>query len=90
MAEIVLKRLLAENVHIREIKLHVYGKQQTADSSWESAVKIEKEHIKTAQKLMDKKLCETTNLCVEIMNSKRQVKGKLGQVHVQIRVSRLT
>ena len=24
---------------------------------------------------MDKKLRETTNLCVEIMNSKRQVKG---------------
>ena len=27
---------------------------------------------------MDKKLHETTNLCEEIMNSKRQVKGKLG------------
>ena len=27
---------------------------------------------------MDKKLRETTNLCEEIMNSKRQVKGKLG------------
>ena len=39
---------------------------------------------------MDKKLCESTNLCVEIMNSKRQAKVKLGQVHVQIRVSRLT
>ena len=26
---------------------------------------------------MDKKLGETTNLCVEIMNSKRQVMGKL-------------
>ena len=26
---------------------------------------------------MDKKLGETTNLCVEIMNSKRQVTGKL-------------
>ena len=25
---------------------------------------------------MDKKLRETTNLCVEIINSKRQVKGK--------------
>ena len=90
MAEIVLKRPLAENVYIREIKLHVYGKQQTSDSSWESAVKIEKEQIKTAQKLMDKKLSETTNLCVEIMNSKRQVKGKLGQVQEQIRVYRLT
>ena len=39
---------------------------------------------------MDKKLCETANLCVEIMNSKRQAKVKLGQVHVQIRVYRLT
>ena len=29
---------------------------------------------------MDKKLRETTNFCVEIMNSKRQVKGKLGHV----------
>ena len=29
---------------------------------------------------MDKKLGKTTNLCVEIMNSKRQVMGKLGHV----------
>ena len=29
---------------------------------------------------MDKKLRETTNLCVEIMNSRRQAKGKLGLV----------
>ena len=32
---------------------------------------------------------ETTNLCVEIMNSKRQVQGKFSHV-VQIRVCRLT
>ena len=32
---------------------------------------------------MEKKLRETTNLCVEIMNSTRQAKGKLGHV-VQI------
>ena len=38
---------------------------------------------------MDKKLRETTNVCVKIMNSKRQVKGKLGHV-VQILVCRLT
>ena len=38
---------------------------------------------------MDKKLRETTSLCVEIMNRKRQVKGKLGHL-VQIRVYRLT
>ena len=38
---------------------------------------------------MDKKLRETTYLCVKIMNSKRQVRGKLGD-EVQIRVCRLT
>ena len=38
---------------------------------------------------MDKKLCETTSSCVEIMNSKRQVEGKLDHV-VQIRGCRLT
>ena len=37
---------------------------------------------------MDKKLWETTNLCLEMMNSKRQVKEKLGHV-VQIHVCRL-
>ena len=37
---------------------------------------------------MDKKLRETTNLCVEIMNSRRRTKEKLGHV-VQIRVCRL-
>ena len=36
---------------------------------------------------MDKKLRETTNLCrVEIMNSRRQAKGKLGHV-VQIDIN---
>ena len=35
------------------------------------------------------KLHETTNLCVEIMNSERQVKEKLGHV-VQIPICRLT
>ena len=39
--------------------------------------------------LMDKKLRETTSLRVEIMNRKRQVKGKLGNV-VQILACRWT
>ena len=53
-------------------------------------IQVEKEQIKTAQKFfMDKKLRKTTYLCVEIMNSKRQVKGKIGHV-VQIRLGRLT
>ena len=38
---------------------------------------------------MDKKLRETINLCVEIMNRRRQVIGKLGHV-VQIRVCCMT
>ena len=38
---------------------------------------------------MDKQLRETTNLCAEIMNSRRQAEGKLGHV-VQIRVCRST
>ena len=72
-----------------KFKLHVYGKRQTLDSSWEF-LKIENEQIKTAQTvLMDKKLRETTNVWVEIMNSRRQVKDKLGHV-VQSRVCRLT
>ena len=38
---------------------------------------------------MDEKQFETTKFGVELMNSKRQVKGTLGHV-VQIRVCRLT
>ena len=54
-----------------KFKLYVYGKRQTSDSSWE-LLKIENEQkkLKIVQKiLMDKKLRETTHLCVEIMNS---------------------
>ena len=39
--------------------------------------------------LVDKKFRQTTNLCVEMMNSWREVKGKLGH-QVQIRVCCLT
>ena len=43
--------------------------------------KLENEQIKTNQKIfVDKKLRETTNLCVEIMNSRRHAKGKLSHV----------
>ena len=35
-----------EDIIIREFKHHVYGKQQTSDSSWEF-LKIENEQIKT-------------------------------------------
>ena len=61
-----------------------------SDSSWES-LKIENEQIKTAQNNinMDKKLRETTILGEEIMNSKQQVKRKLGLM-VQIRICLFT
>ena len=62
---------------IRGFELQVYGKRQTSDSSWEFLqIKDEKKkQLKTI--LMDKKLREITNLRVEMMNSKRQVKRKL-------------
>ena len=64
--------------NIREfLKLHVYRKGQTSDSSWEF-LKIENKQIKIAQKiLMGKNLRENTNLCLEIMNSRRQAKETL-------------
>ena len=43
------KTHLVASRHIREFKLHVYGKRQTSDSSWQF-LKIENEQIKTAQK----------------------------------------
>ena len=57
----------------------------TYTANGKSQIQVENfSKIKPAQKtLMDKKLRETTYLCVEIMNSKRQVKRKLGHV-VQI------
>ena len=53
-------------------KLYVYGKRQTSGSNWEF-LKIENEKNNKSSIIMDKKLSETTYLCVEIMNSKRQV-----------------
>ena len=72
---------------LEPFKLHVYGKRKTSDLSWEY-LKIENEQIKQLKTIpMDKKLRETTNLCEEIMSSKRQVKEKLGHV---VKNSRLT
>ena len=49
---------------------------------------MENEQIKQLKTIpMDKKLREATNLCEEIMSSKRQVKEKLGHV---VKNSRLT
>ena len=65
-------------------------KLQKTDSSREF-LKIENEQIKARFQtiLMDTKMPEITNLCVEIMNIKRQVKGKLDHF-VQIYLCRLT
>ena len=66
----------------------LYDKRKTSDLSWEF-LKIENEKIKQLKTiLMDKKLHEATNLCEEIVNSKRRVKEKLGHA-VQILVCRL-
>ena len=54
----------------REIYSQVYGKQQTSDSCWEF-LKIENRQIETAQNnSCRQKWHETTNFCVEVMNSK--------------------
>ena len=38
----------AQKFHTREMKIHVYAKRQTSDSSWEF-LRIENKHIKTVQ-----------------------------------------
>ena len=82
--------LTEKNKTIREIKLHAYGKRQTADSSCEFLK--QKMSSKTALKIhMYKKLRKITNLCVvcvEVMNSSK-AKGKLGHL-VQIHICCLT
>ena len=58
----------------------VYGKQQTSDSSWEF-LRIEKKQIKTVQNnSYTKNWHETTYMWVEVINSKRQIRGKFGYV----------
>ena len=43
-----MKKLLKKTGDYREIKIHVYGKRQTSDLSWEF-LKIESKQIKTIQ-----------------------------------------
>ena len=38
----------AQKFHTKEMKIHVYAKRQTSDSSWEF-LRIENKHIKTVQ-----------------------------------------
>ena len=72
---------------MESLSLNAYGRWQTSYSSWDF-FKIKISRLKQFKTFfMDNKLRETTKLCVEITNRKRQVKGKLGHV-VQIRVCR--
>ena len=63
------------------------GKRQIQAENFSKQKMSRQNKLKTI--LMDKKFLKASNLCVEIMNSERQVKGKLGHV-VQIHVCRLT
>ena len=63
------------------------GKRQIQAENFSKQKMSRQNKLKTI--LMDKKFLKASNLCVEIMNSERQVKGKLGHV-VQIRFCRLT
>ena len=63
------------------------GKRQIQAENFSKQKKSKQKQLKTI--LMDKKWRETTNLCLEIMKTKRLVKGKLGHV-LQLRVCRLT
>ena len=68
-------------INYSEFNLHVYGKRQTSDSSWEF-LKIENEQIeneqikKASNNSYGWKIAWITDLCVEMINSKRQVKGE--------------
>ena len=43
-----MKKLLKKTGDYREIKIHIYGKRQTSDLSWEF-LEIENKQIKTVQ-----------------------------------------
>ena len=72
----------------REIKIHVYHKRQTADSSWEF-LRIENKHIYTIPNdSYGQNWHKTTYFCLEAIKSKPKIRGKLGHV-VQIHVCHL-
>ena len=73
------------NHAIREIKIHVYSIRQTANVSGEF-LRIEKKQLKKAQNdSFGQNYHKTTYFCVEAINGKRKIGGKLGHV-VQIHV----
>ena len=62
---------------IREVKIHVYGKRQTSDSSWEF-LRMKNKQIKTVQNnFYGENWLETTYFWVEVINSKRQLRENL-------------
>ena len=72
----------------REIKIHVYSIRQTANVSGEF-LRIENKQLKTVQNdSFGQNYHKTTYSCVEAINGKRKIGGKLGHV-VQIHVCRL-
>ena len=76
----------------REFKLHVYGKRQQANVRFKLRFSENRKlavQNSSKQFFWIKNLLETTNLWVELMNSKRQVMGKLGHV-AHILLFRLT
>ena len=80
-----LKSLQANN---REIKIHVYRIRQTANVSGEF-LRIENKQLKKVQNdSCGQNWHKTTYFCVEAINSKRKIRGKLGHV-IQIHVCRL-
>ena len=77
-----------KNWNIREIKIHVNRKLQTSDSSWKF-LRIENKQIKTVPNDSYGYIWhKTTYFCVEAIENKRRISGKLGHV-VQIHVCRL-
>ena len=74
--------------HLHKIKsLSFYGKRQTSNPSSEF-FKMENKQTKQLKTIfMDKKLRETAKLCVQIMNRKRQVNGKLGHLGTNSRLT---
>ena len=72
----------------REIKIHVYSIRQTANVSGEF-LRIENKQLKKVQNdSCGQNYHKTTYFCVEAINGKRKIGGKLGHV-VQIQVCRL-
>ena len=71
---------------ITEIKIHVYRKRQTSDSSWEF-LRIENKQITTVPNdSYGENWHKTTYFCVKAIKSKRKIRGKLGHV-IQILIS---